>query len=128
MTFDNFVTANFYKQKLEENEIACYLADEYTITVKWILSNAMGGIKLRVLNDEREKAMQIIDEKYEDIQVDFNIDNSELTCPGCGSNNTMTEKFSRPIAGLSWLILGFPIRFNLRKANRCYYCGHWWTE
>jgi hypothetical protein len=127
-TFDNFVTANFDKQKLEENEISCYLADEYIITIQWVLSNAAGGIKLRVLQGDAERALQILDEKADELQVEFKIENSDVICPECGSNNTTTEKFLRPIAGLSWLILGFPLRLNPGRTSQCFYCGNQWRR
>jgi hypothetical protein len=41
-TYDDYLTANFDKQKLDEQGIQCYLADEHTVTVKWILKNALG--------------------------------------------------------------------------------------
>lgn len=36
-TYDDYLTANLDKQKLEEQGIECYLADENTVTVQWIL-------------------------------------------------------------------------------------------
>jgi hypothetical protein len=127
-TFDNFVTANFARQKLEEQEISCYLADEYTITIQWVLSNAIGGIKLMVPKDDVNKAIQILNEEPGQVNVEFEIEGNELRCPVCGSSNTVAEKFSRPVAGLTWLILGFPIRFKTGKTNFCFYCGNKWRK
>ena len=127
-TYDDYVTANFEKQKLEENGITCYLADENTIAIQWTLNNAMGGIKLRVLEEDLEKATKVLNEKSEKLQVDFKIDGSDLICPNCGSNNTVTEKYSSSILGLSWLILGFPIITNPKKTSRCFYCEHTWDK
>jgi hypothetical protein len=125
-TFDNYLSANFELQKLEEKGITCYLADENTVTIQWTLSNAMGGIKLRVLADDVEKARQILSEKPEELIVDHTIEDSDLICPNCGSNNTVEEKYSKPIFGLSLLILGFPINVKPNKSCRCFYCGHVW--
>jgi len=100
-TYDDYVTANFEKQKLEENGITCYLADENTIAMQWTLNNAMGGIRLRVLEEDLEKAIKILNEKSETVHVDFKIEGNDLICPKCGSNNTVTEKYSKSILGLS---------------------------
>jgi hypothetical protein len=66
-TYDDYMTANFDKQKLEEQGINCYLADENTVTVKWILKNALGGIKLRVL--QANKALEVLNSKPEEIAI-----------------------------------------------------------
>jgi hypothetical protein len=70
-TFDDYVSANFQKQKLEESGITCYLADENTIAIKWTLSNAMGGIKLRVPSDQHENAKSVLNSETLAVKVDF---------------------------------------------------------
>jgi hypothetical protein len=83
---------------------------------------------LKVLKEEAKKANKILNEKSEELQVDFEIEDNPLTCPKCDSNNTVTEKYSKSILGLSWLILGFPIGANPNKTCRCFYCGHVWNN
>jgi len=124
--FDDYVTANFELQKLEAMGMTCYLADENTVTMQWTLSNAMGGIKLRVLESDVEKARQILNEKPEELTADHTIEDSDLKCPNCGSNNTVEEKYSKSVFVASLLILGFPISVNPIKSCRCFYCGHVW--
>lgn len=127
-TYDDYLSANLDKQKLDEQGIDCYLADENTVTIKWILKNALGGIKLRVPAQQTEEALRILNEKREEMQVDFKLEGKEndLICPNCGSNNTGTEKYSKSIAGWTWLLLGFPITATPIKQHRCFYCGHKW--
>lgn len=130
-TYDDYLTATFDKQKLDERGINCYLADENTVTAKWILKNALGGIKLRVPEQEAEEAKNILHEKVDEIEVDFKLDREqkdELVCPNCGSNNTGTEKYSKTIAGWTWLILGFPVTINPIRNHRCFYCSHTWDS
>jgi hypothetical protein len=88
----------------------------------------MGGIKLRVLGEDVEEANKILNQKSEETQVDFTIENSDLICPKCGPNNTATEKYSKLILGLSWLILGFPIAMNPGRRADVFYCGHVWDN
>lgn len=127
-TYDDYLTANFDKQKLEERGIDCYLADENTVTAKWILKNAIGGIKLRVPVQLADEAINILRETNEAIPVDFRVegDRCDLNCPECDSNNTATEKYSKSIVGWTWLILGFPVTATPIKQHRCFYCGHKW--
>jgi hypothetical protein len=129
-TYDDYLTANFDKQKLEEHGIHCYLADENTVTVKWILKNALGGIKLRVPEQQREEALNLLNAPTGQITVDFRVDGKpdDVNCPHCNSNNTGTEKYSKSIAGWTWLILGFPVTATPIKQHRCFYCDHKWES
>jgi len=126
--YDDYLTANFDKQKLDEQGINCYLADENTVAINWTLNNALGGIKLRVPGQQADEALRILNEETEEIPVDFKLEqgDNDLVCPNCGSNNTGTEKYSKSIAGWTWLLLGFPVTATPIKQHRCFYCGHKW--
>lgn len=127
-TYNDYLTANLDKQKLDEQGINCYLADENTITLQWTLKNALGGIKLRVPKQIADEAIRILNEKAEEIPTDFKLEEklNDIICPVCSSNNTGTEKYSKSIMGWSWLLLGFPVTATLIKEHRCFYCGHNW--
>ena len=127
-TYDSYIDANFDKHKLEERGILCYLADENAVVNQWVLSNAIGGIKLRVPGNNAQNALTVLEEKMASIPADFLIEPNEPTrdCPKCSSNNTTTEKYSKTIAGFSWLLLGFPVPARLHNSHRCFYCGHVW--
>ena len=129
-TYDDYITANFNKQKLEEARVFCYLADENTVTTQWILNNALGGIRLRVPGDQQDKALMILSAETEDTPVDFRLEErpDDVNCPNCGSNNTVTEKYSKSLAGWTWLLLGFPVTASIVKQHRCYYCRHKWES
>ena len=51
-SFDNYFTANITLTKLHADGIECYLKDENTVTIDPMLSNAIGGIKLVVKNED----------------------------------------------------------------------------
>jgi hypothetical protein len=46
--------------KLEDAGIPVFLADEYTVVMDWLLSNAIGGIKVQVADHEALRARQIL--------------------------------------------------------------------
>lgn len=127
-TYDDYVAANFDKQKLDEQGINCYLADENTVAINWTLKNALGGITLRVPGQQADEALRILNEETEETPVDFKLEqgDSDLICPNCGSNNTGTEKYSKSIVGWTWLLLGFPVTATPIKQHRCFYCGNKW--
>ncbi|MGL4631211.1 MAG: putative signal transducing protein [Leadbetterella sp.] len=47
---------------LESKGIQCYLKDEFTVQTDFLLSNAVGGVKLMVLGSDLEKAKEAIEE------------------------------------------------------------------
>ncbi len=126
-TYESYALAGLDRQKLEQHDIICFLADEHTIALRWDLNVALGGIKLRVPETDAEKAKFIL-RKGEEVQVDFKIEkgDNEVICPKCDSNNVGTEKFAKGIFGWSWIILGFPIIKKSSGNHRCFYCGHEW--
>ncbi|MCP4366910.1 MAG: tetratricopeptide repeat protein [Deltaproteobacteria bacterium] len=121
--------AYIVKGRLESEGIWSYVADAETVTVNWLYSNAIGGVKLRVREADRKKAQEILaheaeaiewdDEEYEDEEYE------EEVCPICKSQNTDYEKYAMKLVFLSWLILSVPLPF-LKRKWKCQDCGHTW--
>jgi hypothetical protein len=59
-TFDNYISAHIALGRLKEEYINCHLQDEYSVTIDPFLSNAIGGIKLMVVEIQAERAMSIL--------------------------------------------------------------------
>lgn len=59
-TFMNAMQASLVKQHLEAAGIRCVLADEFTVSNFWHLSNAIGGIKLQVAEEDFERASALL--------------------------------------------------------------------
>jgi hypothetical protein len=59
-SFDNYVAAHIALGRLQDQYINCYLQDENTVTIDPILSNAIGGIKLMVIQSHVERALKIL--------------------------------------------------------------------
>jgi hypothetical protein len=59
-TFENAMQASLVKQHLEAAGIRCVLADEFTVSNFWHLSNAIGGIKLQVAEEDFERASALL--------------------------------------------------------------------
>ncbi len=56
-SFDNYFEAHVVMGSLQEENIACWLKDEYSVTIDPLLLNAIGGIKLMVAEAQAERAM-----------------------------------------------------------------------
>ncbi len=59
-SFDNYIPAHIALGKLQEEYINCYLQDENSVTIDPFLSNAIGGIKLMVVETQIERAREIL--------------------------------------------------------------------
>ena len=74
--FDNYFFANITYTKLQDAGIECFLRDENTVVVDPLLSNAIGGIKLEVAEDQYELAVELM-KSAEQAYLD------EIVCPYC---------------------------------------------
>jgi hypothetical protein len=52
--------AHALRMRLEEAGIRVFLADEFTVTMDWLLSNAIGGIKVQVSEHDLERVREIL--------------------------------------------------------------------
>lgn len=61
-SFEFAQDAQIAKLKLESEEIEVFLKDEMTVQVDPFASNAIGGVKLQVMEEDRDKALKILAE------------------------------------------------------------------
>lgn len=123
-TYDNYIPANMMLQRLEEEHIRAYLQDEHTVTIDPILTNAIGGIKLMVHQEQVDRAMELLN-GFEEVYK------QSLTCPKCGSNNVhFVTQGSNPVnwftAILSWLFGNYALA--ARQVYRCFDCDQEFTD
>lgn len=116
------------RAKLEAEGIECYLADENIVRLNWFLSNAIGGMRLQLLQENAGVAMEVLGQ---DIPVSFNAEEigEEYVQPRCLKCNSLDVKFEE-YSGLSlailWLLsVPIPVRRNRWK---CEDCSFKWKE
>ncbi len=111
-TFDMATEAHLAKGLLEANGLTAFLADELTVGVAWHLSNAVGGIKLQVSENDVERAANILAGR-EDLSADAEdrvaddtgIEESESEpCPSAG-DKTVDRALRAALLGLILLPL-----------------------
>lgn len=127
--------ASLAQLRLESNGIACFLKDDATIGVMNLYSNALGGVKLQVEENDAEKAREILTEAgfipkenapKKIIQI---IDQDSVTdktkCPYCSSDNIDTVVNPNIWVVIFYFILGviFPI---FKSWEKCYDCEKEW--
>ena len=59
-TFEYPLEITLLKSMLEDSGIPVFVKDEFTILMNPLYSNAIGGIKLQVLEDDIEKATEVL--------------------------------------------------------------------
>jgi len=127
--FRDIPEALLAKGKLEAYGIECFLADGNLVRMDWLLSNAIGGIRLQVRVNDLKDARTLLDEP---IPEEFNPEEvgepySQPRCPRCYSLDIAYETIDRFWTFGLWLLLQFPVR--VRKQNwKCYTCGVEWVE
>ena len=62
-TFSFPQEAYIFKTKLESQGIQSYIEDEYIVTMMWLYSVAVGGVKLKVRESDKAPAIEIISQE-----------------------------------------------------------------
>lgn len=136
-TCNELTEAHILKGRLEAEGILCFLGDEHIVGAQPFYAVAVGGIKLKVPENDVDEAKAIL-ASIQGGHADFILDEIELappmqehaqaqTCPHCGSDNIAEEKYNKTVFSLSYLFLGFPLPF-LNRRYKCYNCGHQWKN
>lgn len=125
--------AHLAKSLLEASEIEVIIKDELTVQVHNFLSNAIGGVKLFIREEDKEEALLLLQktepleeyssDKKEEIKT-FS-DEYKDVCPYCEGNNVEKKNIPGYIFVLSILLLGFPFPF-LKRTHFCYDCSKEW--
>jgi len=63
--------ANIVKSQLESAGIPVFIADEYTIGINWLYSNALGGVKVQVPESLASAAKELIAYEVEASTADY---------------------------------------------------------
>lgn len=119
-SYDTYIPASLMMQRLEAEGIKTYLQDEHTLTLGPMLTNALGGIKLMVYNEQFERASALVKEFEEEyLQAG--------TCPNCGSHDIQYVTQSRNMfnwmtAIISWMFTNYAV--GVKQVYHCYQCHH----
>ena len=116
------------RAKLQSEGIECFLADENVVRLDWFWSNAVGGIRLQMLEEDAATAMEVLGAE---IPATFSAEELgqeyvQPRCPRCNSLDVKFEEYSGlSLAFLYVFSLPIPIHRNYWK---CEECGQKWQE
>ena len=110
---------------LEVEGVPAFVADNQLLRMNWLLSNAVGGVKLQVVESHAIEALEIlsqIEEHRPQVEED---EEDKVICPNCGSSTTVVVRLGRRWSFLTWLLVGVPLIWPLKR-QRCQDCGETW--
>lgn len=124
--FRDLPEALLAKACLDSAGIASVLLDANVVRLDWLLSNLLGGVKLRVEPTDAEAAVEILDQPIpEKIEVAGIGEYKQPHCPKCRSLDVSFEELNPIWFASLWLNVPMPVH---RKAWRCHFCNVEWED
>jgi len=124
-TFNDSVSAHLVKTRLENEGIECYIFDENINSIMPIYGQAVGGIRIKIKEEDVPKAKALIEEW--ELRPHLDRTNETLTCAACGSHE-IYGGFKSFKTSLGWLTLAISFLFMIypfysKTVYRCKRCG-----
>ncbi|WP_029033976.1 DUF2007 domain-containing protein [Salinimicrobium terrae] len=118
--FQYSAEAQIIKGRLQAEGIETFLADNHTIDTDPLVSNAIGGVKLKVHKRNQEQALQVLGSinKY---SVDD--DGEQISCPKCHGKKVELFSNMKGLQFFFFLSLSFLIYVLPMRIKRDYYCA-----
>lgn len=120
-TFGLPVEAHIARSKLESEGIDAIVADDNIVSINWLYSSAVGGVKLQVPESQALRAREILDAvtntgKEGEVVL--------LPCPKCHAPSVKVENasFWQRFFGMFAFLFGSP--WPVKRVWRCANCGH----
>jgi len=101
---------------LEGSGIEVFLPDELTVQNNWLWTNAIGGVRVQVLEEDAERAAEVLNEASVGNQKE-----AAKNCPHCSA--TLKETHGLGLYPKMLLALLFSIPIRSKSTWRCPKCG-----
>ncbi len=125
--FRDLPDAQLAKTILDTAAIPCFLADENTVRMDWFWSNAIGGIKLWVNEEDAEAAAALLDAE---IRKEFTVEGvgeyQQPRCPKCQSLDISFADLDKRTTYAGFFV-SLPIPWK-RSRWKCNSCGNEWQD
>lgn len=113
--------AQIAKCSLEAAGIPAFVADEHTINMQWLYSNAMGGVRVLVPLKFRKAAIELLEmDCSAELVGEFGED--KFSCELCGASTLVPYTKGKKPAFFIFLLFGFPLFFH-KHGYKCLKCG-----
>lgn len=116
--------AQIIKGRLESEGIAVFLSDNFTIDTDPLMSNAIGGVKLKVLTKDVLKAEHILGSisKYS-----LDDEGNTIYCPKCNSQKVQLFSNIKDFKSFFSFVISlflFTLPFYAKDTYKCEICNH----
>ena len=119
---------------LKSAEIDCFLADDIVIRLDWYWSNALGGVRVRVPEEDASASIEILSSSRNPVES-FRVDGvGEFTQPRCPQCNSLDVSLGELTSFYKYLTIalcafgGLTFVFPLRRPGwTCNACVHRWS-
>lgn len=120
------IDAHLLQNYLESEGIESFILDEHTVDVNPLFSNAIGGVRLQVREEDAPRAVALIEEYTYKPYLDQ--EGKEIACPECASTRLYADFNSMKHAG-SFMAAITAILFGAlplykKRVYRCKECEH----
>ncbi|SFI54751.1 putative signal transducing protein [Olleya namhaensis] len=121
--FQYSAEAQIIKGRLESEGIQVFLSDNITIDTDPLVSNAIGGVKLKVLTTDAMEAQHILESisKYA-----INDEGNAIHCPNCASTEVQLFSTITSLKSFIAFVFGFisgTLPFYSKDKYRCANCN-----
>ena len=121
-TFDNTIDAHMLKSRLENEDIVCFLFDDETVAINPLYAQAIGGIKLKVNQEDISAVRKVLKDISETSLTDEG--GETILCPNCDSTKINTG--FRSVSGWRGVVFAFVAFLSLTFSpfiKTRYYCN-----
>jgi hypothetical protein len=125
--FRDLCDALLAKSIVDSAGIECILSDEHVIRMDWMLSNAIGGVKVWVRENDAQAAAELLDEAGpETFDVERVGEFRQPRCPQCQSTDVTFGETGKHLGYLT-VAVGVPLPI-ARSDWECNSCGQKWHD
>lgn len=114
--------AHLFRLRLASGGVEAFILDEHMIQMDWLISNAIGGVRVQIAEEDLELCREILHETPVAPEASIT-----TACPFCGSMETERQNFTRRLSFLSMLVLGCPLPI-AKNPFACNHCGKSWND
>ena len=116
--------AQIVKGRIEADGIEVFLRDNITIDTDPLVSNAIGGVKLKVLAKDASKAKAILESISAYALYD---DSKAIVCPNCDSTSISFYSTVKDVKSFFYFLIGFitgTLPFSASYEYKCENCNN----
>lgn len=114
--------AHLFRLRLASGGVEAFILDEYMIQMDWLISNAIGGVRVQIAEEDLELSKQILQNLPDEPDAAIT-----TTCPFCGSSKTRQKELTRRLSFFSVFMIGCPLPV-AKNDYICQTCGQSWNE